>query len=68
MKQVSHHVVSRELAVDLEVGLERLDVLDEQLRPRLGEEVQRRQARHDPGVGPQRRLLAPLSVGLLTLL
>ena len=48
--------------MDLEVGLERLDVLDEQLRPRLGEEVQRRQARHDPGVGPQRGLLAPLRV------
>ena len=64
----SYHVVSRQLAVDLEVRLERLDVLDEQLRPRLGEEVERRQARHDARVGAQRRPLPPLHVRLLTLL
>ena len=61
-------VVPRDLTEDLQVRLQRLHVLDEQLRPRLGEEVERREAGHHARVGAERRLLAALRVRLLTLL
>jgi hypothetical protein len=53
-------VVSLRLAGDRQVRLQRLHVLHQELRPDLGEQVQRGQAGHDPVVGAQRAIVLSL--------